>query len=392
MTERFKQQLKDYTAGKLSAEERAQVELEIAKLEVYQEHMDELLSDDSNQMEPPVQEQSIPFNPKRARKIMNQGKRRARYWSVGTVFGLLLLLSLVNSLVTALFYSTGEPMRQSIYGDVLESAIAVTKPNINVAFSSSPTGILAMKYYGNMTKVIGSEHVTVGRNTQTVRFNQMIGSTDTYSQAQGSSNMMFYLPEATDKSMSKQEWARLEKLPEGTVVEAFISFDHYYTTDAALKLFENKEVNPVWLAVYKGESKDDGVGMYVRRPLGFPSYPIWHHGDGETIKYGKKKTGLFSSSSSSSTSYPGVETYGDGKLRNDNFIDTLKLINKYKSVARSVIYSSEIKDALTYVEANGVTIYGMVVTGPTKELLKLRETSFVQHIRIGEVRLWNWTE
>lgn len=392
MTERFKQQLKDYTAGKLSAEERAQVEQEIAKLEVYQEHMDELLFDDNNHIEPPVQEQSIPFNPKQARKIMNQGKRRARYWSVGTVFGLLLLLSLVNSIVTSLFYSTGEPARQSIYGDVLESAIAVTNPNISVAFSSSPGGILSMKYYGNMTKVIGSEHVTVGRNTQTVRFNQMIGSTNTYSQAQGSSNMMFYLPEATDKSMSKQEWARLEKLPEGTVAEAFISFDHYYTTDAALKLFEDKEVNPVWLAVYKGESKDDGDGMYVRRPLGFPSTPIWHHGDGETIKYGKQKTGLFSSSSSSSTSYPGVETYGDGKLRNDNFIDTLKLINKYKSVARSVIYSSEIKDALTYVEANGVTIYGMVVTGPTKELLKLRETSFVQHIRIGEVRLWNWTE
>ncbi|WP_268895059.1 anti sigma factor C-terminal domain-containing protein [Paenibacillus sp. USDA918EY] len=37
-------------------------------------------------------------------------------------------------------------------------------------------------------------------------------------------------------------------------------------------------------------------------------------------------------------------------------------------------------------------MYGAVVTGPTKEILKLKEDPEVSAIRIGEVALWNWRE
>lgn len=41
---------------------------------------------------------------------------------------------------------------------------------------------------------------------------------------------------------------------------------------------------------------------------------------------------------------------------------------------------------------NGIHLYGAVITGPVKELLTLREVSWVQDLRVGEVRLWNWNE
>jgi hypothetical protein len=37
-----------------------------------------------------------------------------------------------------------------------------------------------------------------------------------------------------------------------------------------------------------------------------------------------------------------------------------------------------------------VKILGVAITGPTKEILKLREDNLVGMISVGETRLWNW--
>ncbi|NIK75537.1 hypothetical protein FHS15_000637 [Paenibacillus castaneae] len=395
MSEKFKQQLKDYADGKLSTEEQAEIEREIAKLEAYQEHMDELLQSGGQKSKPQSgqDERSMELNPKKAKQLMKQGKRRARYWSVGTVFGLLLLLSILNSAFISLFYSVGTPNRMDIYRDVIRSSFQVTIPNFTVSLSSSPSGILGMKYSGTMTKQIGSEWLSVGTYAQSLRLNQMLGSPlDTYRDGIRSTNMVFYLPEAMNTEMSGQEWARLEKLPEGTVAEAFVSFDQYYKTDAALKLFEGKEMDPLWLAVYKGELESGEDSQFATQPIGFPISPMWHYSDGKSVIKEEKKNGWFSSEKLTLTRYPSINLYGDGKLREDNFKDTLRLLQRYKSVSRTVVFPSTINQALDYVEANGVSIYGIAVTGPVKEILKLREASFVKQIRLGEVRLWNWNE
>ena len=47
-------------------------------------------------------------------------------------------------------------------------------------------------------------------------------------------------------------------------------------------------------------------------------------------------------------------------------------------------------ERIEYLKSHGVNIYGMVVTGPTKELLKLKENTWIASIRLGEVRLWDW--
>ena len=45
---------------------------------------------------------------------------------------------------------------------------------------------------------------------------------------------------------------------------------------------------------------------------------------------------------------------------------------------------------IDYVKEHGVNIYGAVVTGPSKEILKLREEPWVSAVYVGEVKLWNW--
>ena len=43
-----------------------------------------------------------------------------------------------------------------------------------------------------------------------------------------------------------------------------------------------------------------------------------------------------------------------------------------------------------YVKENGIEVYGVVVTGPTRELFKLSELETVHSPGIGDVELWNW--
>jgi len=95
---------------------------------------------------------------------------------------------------------------------------------------------------------------------------------------------------------------------------------------------------------------------------------------------------------SSGGHYPSLDTYGDGELRNAHFIKSLRLMQEYKLISERVAPFIDVDASLAYVEENGVHLYGAVITGPVKELLTLREVSWVHDLRVGEVRLWNWNE
>ena len=43
-----------------------------------------------------------------------------------------------------------------------------------------------------------------------------------------------------------------------------------------------------------------------------------------------------------------------------------------------------------YVKDNGVKVYGIVITGPSKELLKLQNSPHVRYATLGDIEIWNW--
>lgn len=124
------------------------------------------------------------------------------------------------------------------------------------------------------------------------------------------------------------EWERLKKLPEGTVAEAYLSFNQLFTTDELLKKFEPKNLQPLWFAA------DTGPRTRINDPLGFPYMPIWHDDDMKVVQESKEKRGWFGGVTSRSSSSPSVESYGDGELRNANFLKTLHLMQEYKSISK----------------------------------------------------------
>lgn len=391
MTDDFKRKLQDYKNGTLSAEERAELEQQLEQMEIYQYYLDEMLDGEEvhrNAESIKVTEKEINLH-KREASLLRKGKWRARIGTALTLISLYIGVTLLTSIGTALYYSTGDPDRSRIYRDVVESAIAVTNPNVMVHLSGGSGAYFSMNVTSKMTKRVGDDYLEVGNFTGTFLFNWIRLYDFAWSDSEAARSALFQFP-GTQELSSDQEWRRLEKLPDGTVAEAYVSYDLLYKTDELLQQFRDKQLEPLWFAVDNGVhgAGHDNDGIVVD-PIGFPSLPLWHPDDGKVTR-NETSRGLWGSVGSSVTEYPAIEQYGSGQLRDENFIKTLRILEEHKSIADRLIYGVDITKSLAYVEKNGVNIYGAVVTGPTKEVLKLKNDPAVSSIRVGKVTLWNW--
>ncbi|WP_375105080.1 anti-sigma factor [Paenibacillus sp. RS8] len=394
MSEEFKMKLKRYGEGTLPDEDRDEVERELEKMEAYQAYLDELMGEEERASS---EDKNIKFGkskrnrPGKEKKIIRWGKWRARISNTLTVISAFLIFLIISSVITAIFYSTGD--RGETYSDVVSSAIAVSQPNTIVHLSSGTGPFFSMNLTSKIEKQVGDEQITVGDYSMKLLFGWARLYNYSWTDDSRSVGYYFVYPQenqsATNSMDNSNEWERLEKLPEGTVAEAYLSFDQFFTTDELLKKFEPKNLQPLWFAADTGPRTRQPV---VNDPLGFPYMPIWHDDDMKVVQESKERRGWFGGVTSRSSVSPSVESYGDGELRNANFLKTLHLMQEHKSIADRVIPFIDLDDSISYLEKNGVRLYGAVVTGPVKELLKLKEETWVSDLHVGEVRLWNWQD
>lgn len=385
LNEDFKKKLKDYTEGNLSDDEKKSIEIELEKLEDYQEFLDEQLNiDDKNNSNKTC------FNHKKAAKIIKFSKWKARIQNAFTVIGIFILFTIISGIITSIFYTSRDPNRMEIYRDVVQSTIAITEPNVRFGSIGTSTGsFFTARMTGELKKLVGSDEIRTGE----MDINFFLGKTG-YPEKKWFQNqnhsLFFSYPKSSKNNDLVKDWKKLEKLPEGTVAEASISLDKFYETDEILKKFEHRQVTPVWFAVDTGFENTD----FIDEPIGFPYIPIWHSDD-MTLNIKREKKGiLFSKIVSESRSSPSVDSYGSGKLRNENFIKTLDFLNKYNKITSKVssIPKLDLQKRIDYINSNGVKIYGMVITGPSKEILKLKQEQWIKGINVGDVQLWNWEE
>ncbi|SMF64684.1 Sigma factor regulator N-terminal [Paenibacillus uliginis N3/975] len=375
MSDDFRRKLQDYEEGKLSEEERVEIEKELEKMEAYQAHLDELLGKEragtDNQAETRLEGE-----------IIRRGKWKARLNTVLSVLVIFILVSWASNIFSSIYYGEGNPSRREIYSDVASFAIAVTHPNVSVFLNSNTNGFFNFELTGDMKKQVGDERYKIGDYSLSFRFGKPNIQQMTWSNDYQNNNY-FKLPEETYEDM-EQDWSTLEKLPEGTVAEAYVSLDRFFSTDEILKQLEGKNMDPVWFAVDAGLEENDLIG--------FPYNPMWHHDDLTITSYKEEKSGWFGKTVMQGGAYPPVEEYGSGDLRNENFIKTLRLMQDHSSITRRIAPFLNIEQVTQYVESNGVNIYGVVITGPTKELLKLKKEPWVRDIHMGEAHLWNWQD
>lgn len=374
LSNEFKQKLKEYMEGSLSGSDRQEIEEELNKLEIYQEYLNEQLKANDNCLDD-----------KKHSRILKKGKWKARFHNAFTVIAIVIIFIIVCSVITSIYFSTGEPNRAETYRDVVSSTIAITHPNVTLGSSSmNASPFFSTNLEGDLEKRVGGEDIKVGQLDAHFFFNNL-----RYDAVKLYSNRRFTFihPNSEIEDIDNRGWDSLEMIHEGTVAEAYVSFDRLYETDEILKKFKNKDITLLWLAVDTGfiEERDRDY------TIGFPYRIMWHHDDFTLESREEKEGKFFSKIITESRSAPEVDAYGSGNIRNKNFIKTLKLVNDYKSIAKRIdpFIIDKLGEKINYIEMNGVKIYGMVVTGQSKEILKLKEEEWVKGISIGEVLLWN---
>ncbi|PKG28421.1 hypothetical protein CWS20_14545 [Cytobacillus horneckiae] len=93
---------------------------------------------------------------------------------------------------------------------------------------------------------------------------------------------------------------------------------------------------------------------------------------------------------SQSYSYRLTEEYLDeSKKRMLNNMDHL-IDNESKSYYEDFLGLSHLIERRDYTKENGFIPYGAVVTGPVKELLKLKEQPQLKAPILGDMHYWNW--
>lgn len=185
--------------------------------------------------------------------------------------------------------------------------------------------------------------------------------------------------DAEDES-SQTVWQRLEKLPEGTVAEMKFTTVDYMTPEALLKKVANYDLDVLWMPLFTGEFES------------FTPTSYGSSGNGNTVS---DKIGLYGGHAHGKDFNGGsfihtlnLEMMDESK---DYYLTNLKeMLDKKESYYERFLGLSYLEERYEYIQSNGFEVYGAVVTGPTKELLKLRAENGIYQFQLGDVELWNW--
>lgn len=387
MTEDFKRRLEAYERGELSKEELETFEKELEKLEQFQELLE---SNESEKKTISETKKQLWKDHEKQQKIMRRSKWKARIQTAMYAIALLIVFTIVSTFLTAIYYEWGSN-RGETYRDVIKYSMIITDPYGDLGI----TGASIKPYFGmavehELKKRVGYKMIDYGKMEINFILSLMGDPKTTYYGKTTTDEPAFFYPQSYDLEF-ESDWERLEKLPEGTVATAYFSFTELVDTKTVFDYVEDKDVSILWLAVNSGqEVPEDPYDMTIYQPLGFPAHPIWH--DDDFILESRKETKGFLGSGTVEEGYSSPEyEMGDTDLLHEQFFKTLNFLKKYERKVNKLFFSQlNLSERIDYLEENGIEHYGMVITGPTKEILSLKDEPWVNIMQIDEVELWDW--
>ncbi|MGM7636075.1 anti sigma factor C-terminal domain-containing protein [Bacillus sp. Hm123] len=310
------------------------------------------------------------------RNILRKAKWKQRWNQLSFLLGLALLVYLVGSIFSTVYYGIGD--RGEKINAVSSLAFQALNPGLEVGSSTTKIGSLFnQQRVAELQKTIGREQRSVGKLHTNARFS-FVNQSIEWHNGSTKDQFAFVHPDYHEKledDIQKEYWEVLEKLPEGTVTELAISFTHTLTLEEVYKEINKEALNEDlydinWYALdtgYEYQKKTDDSFLIREQIFGFPS----------NIEL-----------------YPSREEYSDETLEADA-VKMMKLLKDHQKWVEPFYNNGEnqeikLNERYEYVKKNGVKTYGIVITGPTKELLKLKDSSFISFVTIGEVEFWNW--
>lgn len=180
----------------------------------------------------------------------------------------------------------------------------------------------------------------------------------------------------TDSSYPNGAMNQLEKLEDGNVAELFFSLRTLKSPEQVLELLSDHDVRATNMAVYAGELREIKLGNYSSSSAG---HTIPHLTLRPRLQFDDNH--FLSSWHTFFSLEAGISD------------DVQQLIADVEWMTKNIKYNGvdEDKQRLAYLKKNGVQVYGATVTGPVRELEKLKEESELWGFRLGRIEVWNWS-
>ena len=334
------------------------------------------------------------WNEKKAEEILAKHKNR---FSLRLTFKIIRVLVAVYILYVIYMLPLSLIYEASNIGERTEhyQAVAVdwTMPGLSIAVSSSTyneiTPFWTQKIEFPLLKRIGKEDYVVSqlnlRKTLISSFST-VEIEESYTLNSSEEGFKFYLPyhPVTGTKLvgndSPAVWSKLEKINDGNVAEMAFSTEEYYSPAEIVQLLSLYDLDIIWMPLYMGELKQykegswggGGTSISLGRPWGLAGGRVANpnFNGGSLINILVKST---------------VEASEQAMLENMNM-----MLDKNKNLAETLLGTDYLQERYDYLNKEGFQVYGAVVTGPVKELLKLKEVKEIHSEQLGEITYWNW--
>lgn len=379
INDKIAQQLQAYVRGELDEDEIRKLRQEIEENIELSNKLDKLMFDDQLVSERDVEE--IPLlSDQKQRQILRKSKWRSRFshifFTTGGITAIIVILFIVSQVFNYLWFWPASKDLQRVMDDV----VSFTNPGVAIGGGGTNGGLffsMEMKY--KLQEQVGRKRKQVGIAENNVfLFKPQLK----YAWNNGfHENLLFFRYPSTTISknqneydVSDQGWRTLEKLPEGTVAQLAISFDKLMTHDEFYAVIRKYDLKATWFAI------DTGQESMEEHTLG--KGDVWgYNPDSHSLDFGGW-----------------IEVNGQGERRAQVLISEMEYLvgqkNWAESMLRDVSFHSDAKleERLAYLKQHGVRLYGAVVTGPTKELLRLKQETHLSFPYVGQIDWWNWDQ
>lgn len=318
--------------------------------------------------------------------------KRSRYRLTAKILRILLIAALLYGLYSIILNITVDRLHVAGESDFYTKlALDWKVPNVrgNFDFTEGDTSLLGTKELDYpLLKRVGKADVIVGEADVRKTLNNSSSSISyRLPETEQLNEFTFFYPEDPQNgeelsaSANPDVWKTLDMLHEGTVGEMAFSTDRMMQPEELIDSLRPYDVDILWMQLHTGEftdftpgasgsSADDlsvfsALGLVGARTVSedYLSGMIMHELDDMTIE--ESKAAMIDNM---------------GRLldeKNDYYIEFF-------------LGLGNLEKRYEYLKNDGFTVYGAVVTGPVKELLRLEEEESIRGEQLGEVALWNW--
>ncbi|WP_052144721.1 anti sigma factor C-terminal domain-containing protein [Halalkalibacter okhensis] len=202
----------------------------------------------------------------------------------------------------------------------------------------------------------------------------------------GHNGFNFYLPfhpkneRPLDGNQAPGVFGTLEKVHEGKVADFAFSTDDYRSPEEMLDLLAEYDLDVIWMPLYMGEMQ---------------KFSEWGWSSGGNSIALAQQWGLSGARITEDDFMSGSlvhvldqQSVEESKLA---MLDNMKqMLEENKRLAEQLLVTNHLQERYDYLYHEGFQVYGAVVTGPVRELLRLQEVNGFRSFQLGEMTDWNW--